>query len=300
MKSASEQGALKLSIMVTTVIGVAGVVGGFIIDSQAIMFDGMYSFVDVMLTFGSLAVSKLLAQAPTRRFQFGYWHLEPLVATVQSAILATACVYALINALQGLTTGGHAVSYGLGMIWAGALCVVGMAMAVYMNRLAHAQNSTLLAVDARSWLLSGGLSLALLLAYGIAVLLAGTARSDLVPYVDSAVLLCMSLALLPVPLKTLIQTVREVLQVAPRHLDERVRSVMDKLVAERGYLRYSSYVAQVGRARFVEIHILVPPDLRIGTVQAVDALRREIAARLDATWPETWLTIDLTADPAWL
>ena len=64
MGIASEQGALKLSIVVTVMTGVAGIVGGFVTGSQAIMFDGMYSFVDVMLTFGSLAVSKLLGRAP--------------------------------------------------------------------------------------------------------------------------------------------------------------------------------------------------------------------------------------------
>ena len=152
------------------------------------MFDGMYSFVDVVMTFGALAVSKLLMQEPTRRFQFGYWHLEPLVGAVESAILATVCVYAAINAVQGLTSGGHAVSYGFGLIWAGVMCVSGMAMAVYMGRLARAQGSILLAVDARGWLMSGLLSLALLAAYGIAVALDGSAYSHWVPYVDPAVL----------------------------------------------------------------------------------------------------------------
>jgi predicted Co/Zn/Cd cation transporter (cation efflux family) len=78
MNPASEQGALKLSILVTALTGVAGIAAGFMIGSRAIMFDGMYSFVDEVMTFGALAVSKLLMQEPTRRFQFGHWHLEPL------------------------------------------------------------------------------------------------------------------------------------------------------------------------------------------------------------------------------
>ena len=300
MGIATEQGALKLSIVVTVMTGAAGIVGGFMTGSQAIMFDGMYSFVDVMLTIGSLAVSNLLRRAPTRQFQFGYWHLEPLAGTVQSAILATACVYALINAIQGLIGGGHPVSYGFALAMAGVLCITGIAMAAYVNRLARAQNSTLLAVDARSWLLSGLLSLALLLGYALAVVLDRSGHSDWVPYIDSLVLLCMSMAVLPIPLITLWGAARDVLQVAPQALDLRVRAVMDEVIRERGYLGYSSHVAQIGRAKFVEIHILVSPDLRIETVTTVDALRREIAARLDAAWPETWLTVDLTADPAWM
>jgi predicted Co/Zn/Cd cation transporter (cation efflux family) len=166
--------------------------------------------------------------------------------------------------------------------------------------LARAQRSILLAVDARGWLLSGLLSLALLVAYGIAVTLDGSAYSHWVPYVDPAVLLCMSLALLPIPLKTLLAAIRDVMEVAPKDLDQRVRSVLDALVRERGFVRYSSHVAQAGRVQFIEIHILVPADFRVETVQAVDDIRREIAARLEASWPQTWLTVDLTADPEWM
>lgn len=301
MGPASETGALKLSIVVTALTGVAGIAAGFMIGSRAIMFDGMYSFVDVLLTFGALAVSKLLILEPTRRFQFGYWHLEPLIGTVESAILATVCIYAAISAVQGLTSGGQAVSYGFGyLVWAVVLSVSGMAMAVYMGRLARAQGSILLAVDARGWIMSGLLSLALLAAYGIAVALDGSAYNHWVPYVDPTMLLCMSLALLPIPLKTLFATIKDVLELAPIDLDRRVRSILDTLTRERGFLRYTSHVAQVGRVQFVEIHILVPVDFRVETVGAVDDIRREIAGRLEASWPQTWLTVDLTADPQWM
>jgi cation diffusion facilitator family transporter len=297
---ASEQTALKLSILVTALTGVADIVAGFMISSQAIMFDGMYSFVDVLMTFGALAVSKLLMQEPTRRFQFGHWHLEPLVVTLESTILTTVCIYAAINAALGLTNDGQAISYGVGLIWAAVTCIPAIAMAAYMGRLARQQGSILLAVDARGWLLSGFLSLTLVAAYAIALVLARSDYSHLVPFVDPAVLLCMSLALLPIPLKTLFAAIRDVLEVAPNDLDQRVRSVLDSLMRERGFLRYSSHVARVGRVRFIEIHILVPPDFRVETVQAVDDMRREVADRLEASWPETWLTVDLTADPEWI
>jgi cation diffusion facilitator family transporter len=300
MNPAFEQSALKLSILMTALTGVAGIAAGFMIGSRAIMFDGMFSFVDVVMTFGALAVSKLLMQEPTRRFQFGYWHLEPLLVSVESAILTTVCVYGAINAVVGLTSGGQAVSYGFGLIWAGVMFISGMAMAVYMGRLARAQRSNLLAVDARGWLMSGLLSLALLTAYGIALAFDRSAYSHWVPFVDPAVLLCMSLALLPIPLKTLFFAIRDVLELAPNDLDQRVRSVLDSLMRERGFLRYSSHVAQVGRARFIEIHILVQADFRVETVQAVDDIRREVAAKLEASWPQTWLTVDLTADSEWM
>jgi predicted Co/Zn/Cd cation transporter (cation efflux family) len=92
---------------------------------------------------------------------------------------------------------------------------------------------------------------------------------------------------------------REVLLVAPDDLDRRVQALMDGIVAERGFIDYSSHVAKIGRTRFVEIHVLVSPDTRFDMASA-DALRREVADRLDAAWPRFWLTVDFTADRDWL
>ncbi|EIM26783.1 cation diffusion facilitator family transporter [Microvirga lotononidis] len=300
MEALAEQRALKLSIAVTALTGVAGILGGLVIGSRAITFDGMYSFVDVALTFGALAVAKLLMQEPSPRFQYGYWHLEPLIAAAESAILVTACLYAVIDALRGLMNGGNPMAYGAGLAWAGLMGTTGFVMADYMSHLAHRQRSILLAVDARAWLMSGFVSLALLFAYAIAVGLTASGHHGWAPYVDPAVLLCISLALLPVPLKTLRRAMRDVLEVAPEELDRRVRQVVDELVRERGFLTYSSHVAQIGRGQFVEIHILVAPDYQVGTVAAVDGIRRDVAARLDASWPQVWLTVDVTTDPDYL
>jgi cation diffusion facilitator family transporter len=297
---AVEQTALTVSIVASATIGVMGIGGGLMIGSRAIMFDGMYGFVDVMLTLGSLAVSKLVTREPSPQFQFGYWHLEPMVGVVQSAILATACLYGVVNAILGLMSGGYDVAFGYGTIWAGVMSVLGMAMAAYINWRARAQRSLLLEVDYRGWLLSGVLSLALLASYGIAIWLKDSAHREWVPYIDPLMLLLLSIALLPMPVKILFDAMREVLEVAPTELDLQVRVVMDELVRNRGFLKYSSYVSQVGRVRFVEIHILVPRGFRVDTVDAVDSLRREVEARLDATWPHLWLTVDMTANPEWI
>ena len=299
METTAEQRALKFSIAMTLLIGLLGAATGLLTGSQAIIFDGMYSFVDVVLTLVSLAVSKLLAQEGSRRFQYGYSHLEPVVGTFGGAILALACVYAVINAIKDLLSGGHDVSYGFGAIWAAIQCVVGGAMALYMSRQSRLLTSSLLSLDARSWMTSAVLSLAVLVGFVIATSLQETAFRHWIPYVDSLVLLSAALVMLPVPVATVWRAMREVLQVAPSELDHRVHTVMKQLVTERGFADYSSHVAKIGRTQFVEIHFLVKPDSRMDTATA-DGIRRDVAARLNASWPQFWLTVDFTADRAWL
>jgi cation diffusion facilitator family transporter len=299
MKSSAEQGTLKLSISLTVCLGILGVASGLATGSQAIIFDGMYSFVDVVPTVVSLIVVKLIAQGSSHRFQYGYWHLEPLVAVLRDSILAVACIYAAIDAIGTLASGGNEVSFGLASMWAGVLCLIGLAMTLYLRRRARILQSAMLELDARSWMVSAFLSLALLIGFGVAAALKGTSLEGWIPFLDAIALLGMALIMLPMPLLGLGRSMRDVLQLAPDELDRQVRTVMESVVKERAFVDYSSYLAKVGRARFVEIHVLVAPESHIDTA-AADAIRRDIANRLNAMWPNFWLTVDFTADRAWL
>ncbi len=299
MPATDEQATLKFSITLTIVLGLMGVASGLSTGSQAIIFDGMYSFVDVVPTVISLVVVKLIAQGSSHRFQYGYWHLEPLVGVFRDSILVVACIYAAVDAINSLSTGGNDVAYGLAALWAGILCLVGLGMTLFLGRRATRLDSPMLKLDARSWMVSTFLSFALLISFAIASALAGTGFQRWIPFLDAIALLSMALIMLPVPLFGLWRSFRDVLQVAPDELDDQVQAVMRSVVKERAFAEYTSYVAKAGRARFIEIHILVSSDSQINVATA-DGIRRDISQRLQAVRPNFWLTIDFTADRTWL
>jgi predicted Co/Zn/Cd cation transporter (cation efflux family) len=244
-------------------------------------------------------VVKLIARGTSHRFQYGYWHLEPLVAVLRDSILMVACIYAGIDAVNTLSSGGHDVEYGRAALWAGILCVIGFSMTFFLSRRAKALQSPMLEIDARSWVVSAFLSLALLIGFAIALALSGTSLQHWIPYLDGAALLSMALIMLPMPLIGLWRSMSDVLQVAPNELDTQVHIVMKSIVKERQFLDYSSYIAKVGRGKFVEIHVLVSPESRID-IATVDALRSEVSLRLNAGTPTIWLTIDFTSDRRWM
>lgn len=300
MDNSREQRLLRLSIGITLLVGVACVAVGVLMHSQAIAFDGFYSLVDVVLTAGSLAVSHLVTSEGSRRFQFGYWHLEPLVLVFNAAVLTVICSYGGFTALHGLMTGGHELAFGFGAAWAAVMGVASFAMALYMRREASALGSVLLQLDAKGWFIGGAISLAVLVGFVLAALIKGGPLDDWTRYIDSAVLLLLTLALLPLPLGSLWQALREVLQLAPDALDQRVRDVMKSLVQERGYLEFTSYVAKIGRMRFIDIHILVESSRPLGDMGDVDEVRSEIARRIGSDIRVEWLTIVFTGRREWL
>lgn len=299
MDTSREQTLLKRSIAATLIVGAACVGFGLWMGSQAIVFDGIYSLVDVVLTLVVLAVSRLLSNESSRRFQYGYWHLEPLVVAFNSAMLSLACVYAMVNAITGLMSGGHTLAFGFGAAWAALIGVVSLAIFAYLRRGAKAMSSELLKLDARGWLIGGSLSLGLLIGFSAAVLMAGTRWAPWAGYVDSAVLLVIALCLLPMPAMTVWHALQEVLMVAPGALDRHVRTIMDAVVAEHGFSGYTSYVTRTGRIDVVEIHAIVPVDYPLNGIGQLDAIRQQIADRLGGRSAQYWLSVAFTGDRQW-
>jgi len=300
MDTTREQRQLRFSIGITLLVGVACVAVGLLMQSQAIAFDGFYSLVDVVLTTGALMVSRLLACEGSRRFQFGYWHLEPLVLVFNAAVLTIICTYGGFTALHGLLTGGHELAFGFGAAWAAIMGVASLGMALYMRRQSVTLGSVLLQLDAKGWFIGGALSVAVLVGFVLAALIQGGPLNAWTRYIDSSILLLLTLALLPLPLGSLWQALREVLQLAPDALDQRVRDVMAALVKERGYLDFASYVAKIGRMRFIDIHILVESAQPLGDMGDVDAVRSEIARRIGSDIRVEWLTIVFTGKREWM
>lgn len=71
---------------------------------------------------------------------------------------------------------------------------------------------------------------------------------------------------------------------------------MDDVVRRRGFAGYSSYIAKVGRADFVEIYVVLPPAYPLVAIETLDELRREIESALGGEDKDRWLTIMFTAD----
>ena len=300
-QSSAEQGLLKLSIAVTIAVAASGVAFGLLSGSMSIVFDGVFSAIDAAMSGLALFVSRLVSRvADNRRFQFGYWHIEPMVLAFNGGTLMLLCFYAFLNASGSFLDGGRRLDFDWAMVYAAAVGIVAFGMFFYARHRNRQIGSDFVRLDVQSWLMSAAITSALLLAFAAAWCLEGTRYAHLTPYADPFILAILSLVLVFVPIHTVRRALAEILLITPPDLDALVRRVMDDLVGRHGFKGYTSYVAKVGRAQFIEIHVAVPPDTPLDSVAKADALRREIAEAIGGEGPQRWLTIDFTADPRWL
>lgn len=295
-----EQRLLKISMLAVLFIAVVSVAFGLWYGSDAITFDGFYNLADASMTFVALLVAKLIVRGDDARFQYGYWHLEPLLGLVSGIILSVTCVYAFIDGLRGLFTGGELIDFGPGSIFAGALAAGSTGMFFFMRYSAKDIDSEFLRIDARGWLMGGVLSFALCLSFILGAVLEASPFSYLAPYVDPAVLTVAALCLTPFPFVTLWRAGSDILQIAPTDLSERVQEVAKAVAEKHGFQEFTSHVARVGRQQFIEIGLVAPSGALTKSFEELDLIRDEISAAMGEKGPGYWLTVDFTADKRWI
>ncbi|SOC38380.1 predicted Co/Zn/Cd cation transporter (cation efflux family) [Rhizobium subbaraonis] len=304
----TEQGVLRMSIAATVAVATFGIVFGLLSGSFSIVFDGVYALADAGMTVLALWVSMLIVRSVqgaspkgrfARRFTMGFWHLEPMVLGLNGVLLIAVSIYAFINAIASILNGGRELEFGLAIVYACVTLVTCLGMALYGSRANRSLQSDFVALDAKAWVMSGGITLALLIAFVIGYALQGTAHDWIAPYVDPAVLALVCLVIIPMPIGTVRQAMADVLLLAPTDLQEMVDRIGAETVARHGFLSHRSYVARVGRARQIELYFIVPPGMAPKRIEEWDAIRDEVGLEIGGDIDNRWLTIAFTADPEW-
>lgn len=304
----SEQGVLRISIAVTLLLAGVGILFGLLSGSFAIVFDGFYALTDASMTIVALLVSNLItsstASGPAsnklvKHFTMGFWHLEPMVLGLNGVLLTAAAIYALINAIGSLMTGGRHLLFDQAIIYAVITLVITVAMAVFDQRANRTLQSDFITLDAKAWMMSAALTAALLVAFVFGFLIQGTRLAWMSPYIDPAVLALVCVVIIPMPAGTIKQAMADILLVTPADLKEHVDDVAKGVVRRYGFLSYRAYVARVGRGRQIELYFIVPPDWPAKKLEEWDQIRNEIGEAIGDDTPDRWLTIAFTTDPEW-
>ena len=164
---ATEQGVLRLSIAGSLLLAAAAVVFGLLANSSLIIFDGIYGLIDVVMTWLSLLVARLIALSTqtdavqsrlNQRFTMGFWHLEPIVLGVSGTLMIGAALYALVNAVDALMSGGRQIALGPAIIFAGLSIVAESVLAWFVLRANRRIGSEFIALDAKNWVIAASMS----------------------------------------------------------------------------------------------------------------------------------------------
>lgn len=297
---ATEQRLLWQSAGLMGLIAVAATWFGLLTNSHAILIDGIFSFVAVIIKMLMIMTSRLTTRESSKKFQFGYWQFEPLVLAAEGGFTLIIVVYAFLNGMISLFSGGNAMNFGLAVIYALTFTFANMGYYLYVHRVNRKLKSSLIHFDNMSWLVDACFAASLFISFGLAYLLEQTSYAHYGVYVDPVILVILSLTMLPVALNILGPAVRQVLGMAPEGLHEKVHEVMDDFMVRYRFKDYVSSVQRYGKIAFIDIDILIPKNYPIQEVGDLDRIRDEIDKALGGKSVRKWLTITFTTSRRWM
>ena len=297
---ATEQRLLWQSAGLMGLITVAATWFGLLTNSHAILIDGIFSFVAVIIKILMIMTSRLTTRESSKKFQFGYWQFEPLVLAAEGGFTLIIVVYAFLNGMISLFSGGNAMNFGLAIIYALTFTFANMGYYLYVHRVNRKLKSSLIHFDNMSWLVDACFAASLFISFGLAYLLERTQYAHYGVFVDPVILIILSLTMMPVALNILGPAVRQVLGMAPEGLHEKVHEVMDDFMVRYRFKDYVSSVQRYGKIAFIDIDILIPKSYPIQEVGDLDRIRDEIDKALGGKSVRKWLTITFTTSRRWM
>lgn len=295
-----EQKLLMQSVGLMALVAISGTIMGIVTGSSAVLLDGVFSFIDVIIKVMMLMTSKLIARETSKRFQFGYWQFEPLVLAAEGFFILVIVLYALSSGISDLLSGGRHVDFGPAIFYAIFFTLADTAYYFYVHRINKSLQSNLVKFDNISWSVDAWLEAALLISFVIAEGLNVGGYGYYAVYIDPIVLIVLALQMTPSAIKILVPATKQILGYAPPDLHNEVVAIMDHFMEKYNFKDYVSSVQEYGHTRIIEIDILISKNYPHQKVVELDKIRDEIDAEIGGNPSEKWVTISFTTTRKWM
>jgi cation diffusion facilitator family transporter len=300
MRMDRERRALWLSVVGALFFSLLGFAFFLPTDSEAILLDGFFSLIGFAMGLLSLRVARLVQSPDDRHFHFGYAAFEPMLNTIKGLIILAVCLFAFSSSVGSVLDGGRHINAGWGTVYAVVATAGCFTIALIQQRAAKKTGSQLVAVDVRTWLVDGFMSLVVTLAFVGAFLLSGSRWSHLVPYIDPGLVIVLTTFMFIVPIRIVVRGAGELLKIAPdASVQEEIRERVARVLDAEGLPDRVVRMVRIGREFWLLIHVLVPPDRSIGRISDLDTIRKRLHAEVAEV--ETGMVTDVvfTGDREW-
>lgn len=281
-----EQRTLKLSLIASGFFFVIALIFALLTQSGAILFDGIYSLISFSMAMLTLKVAKLVKRPDDDIFHFGYAAIEPTLNLFKSIIIITVCIYAVFGAINQLINGGNPTKYGIAAIY-GFISTIGCFLVSWvMFKRSKKINSDLVRVDAKTWLVDGVLSGAILIGFLTAWWLVNSPWPQWAQIVDPVILVVLGLSALPIPVKIMLESLSEVIQKSPTsELIEKMENQLEKSLIDVKFSSIKFRVSKRGRGIYLLVHVIVDDKFASSSIVELDEIRRHSYAMLKKIYP---------------
>lgn len=294
-----ERFVLRFSVFASLFFAIAGILVGLWLSSSFILFDGVYSFLSVIMSWISLRAGMFMLTAD-KRFPFGKSTIEPFIILFQYGVLLFVIVNAFLGAIDDIRAGGNDLVLSGALVYLAISAGISYSIYRYLNSFKMKASSGLVTAEVVQWRLDTLLTVSGLIGYLIAQVLVWLSFEAVAPYIDPVMLILSALWLVRTPLIEMWTAIKELIDMDTgtpysNQIRLTVLQVAHQFDVDKTYVR----TTKSGNVLFLEIDLVVPRDYPYDTIADQDKIRQQLFDALAFLPYEKWLTVSFTHDNRW-
>ncbi len=288
-----EKTGLQISMAGSALLSLSAIVMALIIQSQAVLLDGLYTFTTLIMSLISLKIVDLVNRPETRNRPFGYMALEPFSNLIKSLVMVVLLLVFLVTNIQEIFTGGRVISLNLTMLYTVVCMVIYLVIIVLLKKCGRKSRSSILELEVRSWfidtLLTAGMGVSLV----VAMVLMRLGYTGILPYVDPVIVIALIVVSFPVPLKVVLVEFRRLLLVSPENsIEDEVKGLLRDVIEHYGMIDVQVWALKSGRTQYFFLYSSLREEHT--TIRRLDEIRLAIFRELAKQYPKFWADIMFT------
>lgn len=296
----TESSTLGFSALMALLIGVVGIAATLATNSQAILLDGLFNLIYFVVALVTIKVSRLASQPDSDAYPFGYSYFESVVNLCKGLLILGVSIFALVDAVVALLTGGREIAAGIAVLYASFATLVCSLTAWVMHKSERYVASPLVAADKVNWVVNSVISAAVLTAFCLVVLFDRLGFEQVLPFVDSILVIAVVVLCLGVPVRMASQALGELVNKAPTEaVAAPVREAVARGLEGVDALEVRVRIVRPGRLLYVMIHVVLPEEFASMSLTTQDRLRDRVDAQVRRHYSPVVCDIVFTTDTRW-
>ena len=187
--------------------------------------------------------------------------METIFLVIKGITMTSVTVGLIANSINILFHGGRVVAFGIVAWFELVACVLGIAVTIYLKRKNKNIKSPTVEVEMEGWKIDSIVSLGMTAAFFLPIIVPFPWFKSLVPYLDSLLTIILSVVMLPIPVKTVITGIRDLLLISPEEETvEEIKSLVEPIIQESGCSDCLYEIVRTGRKLWISAYITLDKD----------------------------------------
>lgn len=302
MSKSTEEIVLKLSMFILMVFAVLGIVFGILLESEVILFDGVYSIISVVMSGLTLLITRYIRKDDKLKFPFGKEGIEPLVVFIQYLFLNIVLLYMLVDGIQMILNGGNELNLTLTIVY---LLITTLMQYLFVKKIVQISKTTysvIVKTEVSLWKISLKQSLYVLAGYMLGMIFLLFEENNITSYIDPIILIVFIIVTFIQTIDEMIGAFKELIGMSTvgkdtyLEIDSKIVKICKRYDIKDYYIR----LTKVGGMLVLEIDFLVAGNSESGNVIKQDEIRDVIHDIIKEKHFNLWLSVSFTTQIKWM